>query len=93
MHIKFDYMPGKGCNNDLFLRGVKFDLKTGDVKNIKMDEWNEFEIIIVGKKMELKNNGEVQKTATVNKESGPLGIRAEFGPIQYRRLRVKESEK
>src|SRR5437764_1333688 len=24
VHIKFDYMPGKGCNNDLFLRGVKF---------------------------------------------------------------------
>ena len=43
VHIKFDYMPGKGCNNDLFLRGVKFDLSTADVKNMKFDEWNDFE--------------------------------------------------
>src|SRR5437899_7980347 len=27
VHIKFEYMPGPGCNNDLFLRGQKFDLK------------------------------------------------------------------
>src|SRR5262249_40492663 len=33
VHIKFDFLPGKGCNNDLFFRGLKFDLKTGDVKN------------------------------------------------------------
>jgi hypothetical protein len=93
VHIKFDYLPGKGCNNDLFLRGVKFDIKTGDVKNIKFDEWNEFEIIVVGKKIEFRNNGQVQRTGTVRSDSGPLGIRAEFGPIQYRRLRVKEEAK
>jgi Domain of Unknown Function (DUF1080) len=93
VYIKFEYMPGKGCNNDLFLRGVKFDIKDGDVKNIKYDEWNEFEIVVVGKKIEFKNNGEVQKTGSVKSDSGPLGVRAEFGPIQYRRLRVKEEAK
>jgi hypothetical protein len=93
VHIKFDYLPGKACNNDLFFRGIKFDIKSGDVKNIKFDEWNEFEIVAVGKKIEFKNNGEVQKTATASKDSGALGIRAELGPAQYRRLRVKESEK
>jgi hypothetical protein len=93
VHIKFEYLPGKGCNNDLFLRGVKFDIATSDVRNIKFDEWNEFEIIVVGKKIEFRNNGKVQRTGTVKSDSGPLGIRAEFGPIQYRRLRVKEEVK
>src|SRR5256885_6581569 len=30
VHIKFDFLPGEGCNNDLFLRGLKFDLKKPD---------------------------------------------------------------
>jgi len=88
VHIKFDYKPGKGCNNDLFLRGTKFDIKTPDIKNLKQDEWNQFEIIIKGDKIEFKNNGEVQRMGTVKSASSPFEIRAEFGPIEYRHLRV-----
>jgi hypothetical protein len=88
LHIKFEYKPGKGCNNDLFLRGQKFDVKTPDVKNLKQDEWNEFEIVIKGDKIEFKNNGEVQRTNTLKGPATVFEIRAEFGPIEYRRLRV-----
>src|SRR5262245_48556932 len=35
LHLKFDFLPGAGCNNDLYLRGLKFDLKQQDVKNMK----------------------------------------------------------
>ena len=48
LRLKFEFLPGAGCNNDLFLRGMKFDLKAGDVKNLKQDEWNQFEIVIAG---------------------------------------------
>ncbi len=88
VHIKFDYKPGKGCNNDLFIRGSKFDLKTPDVKNQKDDEWNEFEIIIKGDKIEYRNNGEVQRKNTVKGGSTVFEVRAEFGPIEFRRMRV-----
>ncbi len=87
--VKFEYKPGKGCNNDLFLRGTKFDLKPNDVKNLKQDEWNEFEIIVTGDKAEFKNNGELQKTLPAKSAKSPLGLRAEFGPIEYRKLRIK----
>ncbi len=90
VHIKFDFKPGKGCNNDLFILGVKFDLKKPDVKNLKEDEWNSFEIISQDGKVEYKNNGETLKTSGSKVEMSPLGIRAEFGPIQIRRLRAKE---
>ena len=56
--IRFEYKPGKGCNNDLFLRGTKFDIKTPDVKNLKEGEWNAFEIVLKGESAEFKNNGE-----------------------------------
>lgn len=90
VHIKFEFLPGEGCNNDLFFRGLKFDIKKGDVKNLKNDEWNTFEIIAEGDKVVFKNNGEVQKTGTTKVDKSPLGVRAELGPIQIRRMRVKE---
>ena len=90
LHIKFDYLPDAKCNNDLFLRGLKFDLKKPDVKNMKDGEWNSFEIVITGDKAEFKNNGETLKTMPIKGKASTLGIRAEFGSMQVRRLRVKE---
>src|SRR5262245_52707786 len=89
VHIKFDFRPGKGCNNDLFLRGLKFDLKIEDVKEWKQDEWNSFEIILKGDKAEFKLNDKPIKTMTVKGKGSVLGLRAEFGPMQVRRMRVK----
>jgi len=90
--IRFEYKPGKGCNNDLLLRGTKFDLKTPDVKNWKENEWNEFEITIQGTKAEFKNNGETQRTLQTKSEKSVFELRAELGPVEYRRLRIKEAE-
>jgi hypothetical protein len=90
--IKFQFNPGTGCNNDLYLYGMKFDLKKEDVKNWKLDQWNDFEIVVTGKKAEFKCNGETQKTLDVKAEKSPLGVRAELGPIQIRHLRVKEGK-
>jgi Domain of Unknown Function (DUF1080) len=90
LHIKFDFLPGKGCNNDLFLRGLKFDLKIEDVKEWKQDEWNSFEIVLKGDKAEFKVNDKVIKTMTVKGKGTVFGLRAEFGPMQVRRMRVKE---
>lgn len=89
VHIKFQYLPSEGCNNDLYLRGVKFDIKKGGVKNIQFGKWNELEIIVVGTDMEIKNNGQTQRTAKAKPEATPLGIRAEFGAIEFRNMRFK----
>jgi hypothetical protein len=92
VHVKFDFLPGAGCNNDLFLRGLKFDLKKQDIKNWKEGEWNSFEIIIKGDKAEFKCNGESLKTQAVKGDGTVFGIRAEFGPMQVRKLRVKSGQ-
>ena len=90
VHIKFDFRPGKGCNNDLFLRGLKFDLKIEDVKEWKQDDWNSFEVVLKGDTAEFKLNDKLIKTMTVKGKGSVLGLRAEFGPMQIRRMRVKE---
>jgi hypothetical protein len=89
--LKFDFKPGPGCNNDLFFRGVKFDIKPGDVKNLKEGEWNEFEIVVAGEKAEFKCNGQSARSTATKGAGSPFGIRAEFGAIQFRRIRVKEA--
>jgi len=86
VHIKFEFKPDAKCNNDTFLRGVKFDLKKPDVKNLKVDEWNLFEIIVRGDSSEYKCNGEILKTIKNKPARTPFGIRAEFGGIEIRNL-------
>jgi hypothetical protein len=88
-HIKFEFKPGKGCNNDLYFRGLKFDIKPEAIKPCKLDEWNTLEIIGKGGEAEVKVNGEsVQKLKI--KGSSAFGIRAEGGPIEVKNIRVKE---
>jgi hypothetical protein len=87
-HIKFEFRAGEKCNNDLFFRGNKFDI-TLKLKNLKPDAWNDLDIIAKGDSVIFQVNGQEAK-ATKNKGVGnALGIRAEFGAIEIRKIRVK----
>jgi hypothetical protein len=90
VHIKFDFMPGAKCNNDLFLRGTKFDLKIEDVKEWKEGEWNTFELVLKGDKADFKVNDKSIRTISTKGKSSPFELRAEIGPMNVRHIRVKE---
>jgi hypothetical protein len=92
VHIKMDFNPGPKCNNDIFLHGTKFDLVPGNKenKNVKEGEWSTLEIIVTGDKVEHKINGGTARTSTAKTKSSPLMIRAEFGSMQIKNIRVKE---
>jgi hypothetical protein len=89
VHIKLEFKPGEKCNNDLFLRGLKFDIVLGKIKGVK-DGWNELEIIAKDNKADVKINGESQKTYDLKAPSSPFSIRAEYGVLEIRNLRAKE---
>ena len=67
VHIKFDFKAGPKCNNDLFLRGTKFDIVPGNKenKNVKEGEWTSFEIVVTGDKLEHKVGGETARIKTI----------------------------
>lgn len=100
VHIKLDFKPGKGCNNDFFVRGTKFDIilaadekkKNKENKNVKEGEWTTFEIIIVGDAVEHKIGGETARMSKTKAgaKATPLMFRAEFGAIEIKNIRVKE---
>ena len=92
VHIKLDFNAGAKCNNDFFLRGTKFDVVPGakETKNVKEGEWTTLEIIVQGDKVEHKVGGETVRTSKATAASSRFMLRAEFGAIQIRNIRVKE---
>jgi len=92
VHIKLDFKPGPKCNNDFFLRGTKFDIIPGNKENMndKEGEWSTLEIIIVGDKVEHRINGETVRTSKATAPASRFMLRAEFGDIQLKNIRVKE---
>jgi len=92
VHIKFDFRPGRKCNNDLFLRGTKFDIIPGNRENkkVKEGEWHTFEVVITGIKVEHKIDGETVRTSRAADKATPFKLRAEFGAIEIKNLRVRE---
>lgn len=87
--IRFDFLPGPGCNNDLFLLGSKFDINPTQLKMVKVGEWNTMEIAASGGTTVFKINGETARTDKAKAEKSPFEVRAEFGPLEVKRLRVK----
>ena len=89
--IRFDFKPGPKCNNDLFFRGQKFDLAKGNLKNFTEGKWQSMEIVVKGENIEFTCDGELQRKGKTKGKSGtPLGVRAEYGEIEFRNLRIKE---
>jgi hypothetical protein len=64
-HVKFDFKAGPKCNNDLFIRGSKFDIVPGkgDTKEVKEGEWYAIEVVVSGDKIEHKINGKTVRSA------------------------------
>jgi hypothetical protein len=92
VHIKFDFKPGAKCNNDLFIRGTKFDIIPGkkENENVKEGEWHTFEIIVKGDEVEHKINGQTARKSKTKAATSPFKLRAEFGAIELKNIRVKE---
>jgi hypothetical protein len=88
--IKFEFLPGEKCNNDLYLRGNKFDIKK-DLKHMKDGQWNQFEVVVQGDKAEFKVNGQTERMAPAKPGATPFGVRAEYGVIEIRNMRYKEA--
>lgn len=76
---------------------AKHDLNVDLVQKVlkPVGEWNEYDIKIVGSRIEVRLNGELVSTsdsATVLKR-GYLGLQGEDGAHEYRNIRIKDLSK
>jgi hypothetical protein len=92
VHVKFDFKPGPKCNNDVFLRGTKFDIIPGNKENkdVKEGQWHTFEVVVSGDAVEHKIDGEVVRKSKAKPGATPFKLRAEFGALEVKNIRVKE---
>ena len=93
--IRYDFKPAEGCNNDTLLLGTKFDILAGGkttLKGVKIDEWNTMEIVVKSGSVDFVVNGTKLSTQKTKSEKGPLFLRAEFGPITYKNIRISEGK-
>lgn len=92
--IRFDFKPDEKCNNDLLFLGTKFDINptAKALKGIKVGEWNKMEIVAKGGNVEYKVNGEAVGTAKTKGDKGPFTVRAEFGGIAIKNMRISEAK-
>jgi hypothetical protein len=89
--IRFEFFPGPKCNNDLFFRGQKFDLSKENIKGFELGKWHTLEITVKGDDIEFKYDGESKRKGKVKGKGGtPFGVRAEFGEMEIRNMRIKE---
>jgi hypothetical protein len=77
--------------------GAKHDLNVELVRKVlkPVDEWNEYDIKIVGPSIEVRLNGELvaaSKSADALKR-GYLGLQGENGSHEYRNFRIKDLSK
>lgn len=89
----------KKNNSGVFIRGPQLQLDavtegglTGVFKNLKMfkpGDWNEIEIMVKGNVATCKCNGESLRDMKVP-STGTIGLQAEIGKFEFRRIRVKE---
>ena len=72
--------------------GAIHGLKTPDIQALKPQDWNEYEISVIGQEYTVTLNGRLVNRFTGNRAlSGYIGIEENsFGAVKFRNLRVKE---
>jgi hypothetical protein len=102
-HLKLEFRASaenKKNNSGVFIRGPQLQLDavtegglTGvfkNIKNFKPGDWNEIDITVKGTEATCKCNGELIGRPMKIPATGTIGLQAEIGKFEFRRIRIKE---
>jgi hypothetical protein len=95
-HLKLEFRAGEKADSGVYIRGpqlqVRDFIRRGEqkqLKNFKNDDWNELDITVKGVEATCLLNGEMLAKMKVPAK-GSIGLQAETGKFEYRRIRLKE---
>ncbi len=96
-HLKLEFRAGVNADSGIFLRKPQLQCRDylvagpyKELKNYKPQDWNEIEVIVKGKVATCTCNGEELKFPNELPPTGPIGLEADRGQMEYRRIRIKE---
>ena len=96
-NLKLEFRAAVNADSGIFIRKPQLQcrdyLVAGPYKQLKKykpQEWNEIEVTVKGGVAHCTCNGEVLEDAMKVPETGPIGLEADRGQMEYRRIRLKE---
>lgn len=95
-HLKLEFRAAPKADSGVYIRGpqlqVRDFIRRGEQKHMKKfknDDWNELEITVTGTEAVCRVNGEPLAKMKVPAKGG-IGLQAESGKFEFRRIRIKE---
>jgi hypothetical protein len=95
--LKLEFRAAVGADSGIFMRNVQLQcrdyLVAGPYKELKKyrpQDWNEIEVTVKDGVAHCTCNGELLTDSLKLQPSGPIGLEADQGKMEYRRIRIKE---
>lgn len=96
-NLKLEFRAAVNADSGVFIRKPQLQCRDypvagpyKDLKKYKPQDWNEIEITVTNGVAHCTCNGEVLEAALKVPETGPIGLEADRGQMEYRRIRLKE---
>jgi hypothetical protein len=95
-HLKLEFRAGEKADSGVHIRGKQQQIRDfirrmeqKQLTKFKNDDWNELEFTVKGTDVVCLINGEMLGKMSVPAK-GPIGLQAESGKFEFRRVRIKE---
>jgi len=95
--LKLEFRAAVNADSGIFVRKPQLQcrdyLVAGPYKELKKyrpQDWNEIEVTVRGGAAHCTCNGEVLEDSLKVPDTGPIGLEADRGQMEYRRIRLKE---
>ncbi len=96
-NLKLEFRASVNADSGLFLRKPQLQVRDyliagpyKQLKHYKPQDWNKIEVTVKDNVAHCTCNGEVLEVAMKLPPTGPLGLEADRGQMEYRRLRLKD---
>jgi hypothetical protein len=96
-HLLLEFRAAYNADSGLFLRDPQLQVRDylvagpyKQLKKYKPQDWNVIEVIVKDNVAYCTCNGEVLETAMKLPPTGPIGLEADRGQVEYRHIRIKE---
>jgi len=95
--LKLEFRAAVNADSGIFIRKPQLQCRDylvagpyKELKKYKPQDWNEIEVTVRGGAAHCTCNGEVLEDSLKVPDTGPIGLEADRGQMEYRRIRLKE---
>ena len=96
-YLTIEFRAAMNADSGIFLRGIQLQCRDylvagpyKNLKNYKAQEWNKIEVAVKDNIARCTCNGEILEEGLKLPVTGPIGLEADRGQMEYRNIQIKE---